>query len=162
MAFLVAFTGLYCFFCKGWFQHPIWVFLFVCGVLYHPFWWWSDWTTIVVWITGGYWWPLVNPLNPFWRSFLARPKCSMLLGFMIFDKRDQWNCEHLDPYSFVGEELLPNSCTSYIWLASFVGTFVTLLQRRRRDKELEITICHLYFLVLDLYNRLWSQCTKNI
>ena len=127
-----------------------------------PFWCWSFWPPLGVFITWGYYLTLSNPTSLLLCAFLVRHWRYLLLGEILFAKGTQWPHEPLDSDRFIGEEVLLKSCPSYLWLAAFYGTVVTRRQKRRIDKSLAMTIQHLYYLILDLCNSLWSQCNKHV
>ena len=52
--------------------------------------------------------------------------------------------------------------TSFMSYLTFYGIVMTRCRRKRSEKALAMKIHHLSYLVLDQYDRMWSQCTKHV
>ena len=145
----------------GCFPLPCLVCLFCWGVFHHPFRCLSSRPPLVICITGKYWWPLVNLLSLLWSDFLVCPFFPSSQGNALRGdiSMASWTSRFRP---FFCEELLPNYRPCSLWLDGFSGPVVTRIRWRRIDQTLAMKISHLSYLILDLADSLWSQCTNHV
>ena len=135
-----------------------WFFVRVCsinlfffvflGCFHRPVQYWSAQPPMGYCITGGSWQTLVNPFSLLWSACLSCTWFYMILGVMLFSGISWWTHEQLCSGRLVGSEVLPNSHPYSLRLAAVSVTVVTMIQRSRIYKALEMEIHHTYYLVL--------------